>query len=142
MYLDNYRVLLFVWKQNACDNQHPPLQNISSVSLILPYTSNTRVVLCFPICTEANGSFEYISAYNPACDYGPGSLRNEIPFFPVCLLPSSRPSLAKSTASSFYSQRFSKDKNSFQVQEEEEKKSLQYKQWKSKFHLRKENRFP
>lgn len=128
-YLDNYRVLLFVWKQNPCGNQNlplwrgkSPLQNISSVSLILSHTSSARVILCSPICTEANGSFEYVSAYNPACVCGLGSLRNRMPFLPVCLLPSSSLSLAKSMASSFYSQPFSKDKKSFQVQEEEEKK--------------------
>lgn len=58
-YLDNYRILLFAWKQNVCSNQHSPPQNISNVSHALQRQDK---ILCSLICQGAKGSCEQVSA--------------------------------------------------------------------------------
>lgn len=86
------REFWFGWEQNVCSNQYSLPQNISSVSLILSYTSNMEPVLCSPVCQGAKGScVSQLKSKPQTCEWGPGCLRNMKPFISECFLPPTLP---------------------------------------------------
>lgn len=55
----------FGWEQNVCSNKYSSLQNISSVSLILSYTSNMRANSMLSYLPRSQGELWACLSWNP-----------------------------------------------------------------------------
>lgn len=65
----------FGWEQNVCSNQYSPPWNISSVSLVLSYTSNTRPNSVLSYLPRGAVRVSQLKSKHQACEWGPGFLR-------------------------------------------------------------------